>query len=95
MGELEQEYGNRVEFTVVSPEETAAASADIEAFGFTALKHGLALYGTLYGSRRAPSLRRGLPLFLAPPLSITVDQVDDLIDRLDATLTEWEDALGI
>ena len=44
MGELEQEYGNRVDFRVMRPEETAAASADIEAFGFTELRHGLVAF---------------------------------------------------
>ena len=60
-----------------------------------ALSNGLSFYGTLYGSRRLPSLRRGLPLFMAPPLCITHEQVDDLVERLDATLTDWEDSLGV
>ena len=64
-------------------------------FQALALKNGLAFYGTLYGSRRAPSLRRGLPVFLNPPLCITREQVDDLVERLDHTLTEWEEALGL
>ncbi len=44
VGELEEEYGDRVDFRVVSPEETAAASAEIDAFGFTELKHGLVAF---------------------------------------------------
>ena len=60
-----------------------------------ALKNGLAFYATLYGSRRGPALNRGLPLFIAPPLCITREQVDDLLDRLDQTLTEWEKELGV
>ena len=64
-------------------------------FQAIALKNGLVFYGTLYGSRRTPSLRRGLPLFVAPPLSITVEQADDLVGRLDQTLSEWEGSLGV
>jgi adenosylmethionine-8-amino-7-oxononanoate aminotransferase len=61
----------------------------------TALRNGLAFYGTLYGSRRAPGFRRGLPLFIAPPLVITREEIDELVVRLDATLTEWEEDLGV
>ena len=60
-----------------------------------ALRNGLAFYGTLYGSRRVPGPRRGLPLFIAPPLVITREEIDELIDRLDVTLSEWESALGV
>ncbi len=41
-----------------------------------------------------PGPRRGLPLFIAPPLVITREEIDELIDRLDVTLGEWEAALG-
>jgi len=44
VGELEQEYGARVDFRVVPAEETARSQADIEAFGFTAQKHGLVVF---------------------------------------------------
>ncbi len=60
-----------------------------------ALKNGLVLYGTLYGGRRSPTMLRGLPTWICPPLCITEEQVDDLIDRLDDTLTEWEGLLGL
>ena len=60
-----------------------------------ALKNGLAFYATLYGSRRGPALNRGLPLFIAPPLCITREEVDELLTRLDQTLTEWEKELGV
>jgi adenosylmethionine-8-amino-7-oxononanoate aminotransferase len=36
-----------------------------------------------------------MPIFIAPPLCITREQVDDLMDRLDQTLSEWESAMGI
>ena len=64
-------------------------------FQSLALKNGLAFYGTLFGSRRNPAFKRGLPMWISPPLCITKEQVDDLMDRLDRTLTEWEQALGV
>jgi adenosylmethionine-8-amino-7-oxononanoate aminotransferase len=60
-----------------------------------ALKNGLAFYMTLFGPRRPGALKRGMPLFIAPPLCITREQVDDLVDRLEHTLTEWELTMGI
>ena len=62
-------------------------------FQALAMKNGWVMYGTLYGPRRQPAFRRGLPAWISPPLSITGAQVDDLIDRLDSTLTEWESTL--
>jgi putrescine aminotransferase len=59
------------------------------------LKNGLALYGTLYGGRRQPAVRRGLPFWISPPLCINEDQVNTMMDRLDYTLTEWERSLGV
>lgn len=41
MGELEQEYGDRVYFNVISAEETAERQDEIEAFGFADLRHGM------------------------------------------------------
>ena len=38
---------------------------------------------------------RGLPTWISPPICITEEQVDDMMDRFDATLTEWEHALGV
>jgi adenosylmethionine-8-amino-7-oxononanoate aminotransferase len=66
-----------------------------EKFQAVALKNGLAFYMSLYGPRRPGALKRGMPIFIAPPLSITRDQIDDLLDRLDQTLTEWEQAMGV
>ena len=65
-----------------------------ETFQAIALKNGLAFYATLYGPRRPSTKKRGLPIFITPPLCITREQVDDLIDRLDQTLTELEETLG-
>ena len=64
-------------------------------FQALALKNGLVFYGTLYGPQRQPLFRRGLPMWIAPPLSISQEQIDDLLSRLDQTLTEWEEALGV
>ena len=44
VGELEQEYGDRAAFVIVPAEETAQRGDEIEAFGFTALKHGLVIF---------------------------------------------------
>jgi len=44
VSELAQEYEGRATFTIVSPEETTAAAAEIEAFGFTDTKHGLVVF---------------------------------------------------
>jgi len=55
-----------------------------------ALKHGLVMYGSLYGARRQAAFRRGLPSWISPPLSITADELKDLMQRLDQALTEWE-----
>jgi hypothetical protein len=44
VGELEPEYEGRVDFVLVSAEETAARSDEIEAFGFTDAKHGLVVF---------------------------------------------------
>ncbi len=64
-------------------------------FQALALQHGLAFYSALYGPRRTPALRRGLPLWVSPPLHITGEQIDDLMARLDQTLSAWELALGV
>jgi adenosylmethionine-8-amino-7-oxononanoate aminotransferase len=73
------------------PPEAAAE----EKFQGIALKNGLAFYMTLYGPRRPGPLKRGMPIFIAPPLCITREQVGDLMDRLDQTLGEWEAVMGI
>ena len=42
--ELEVDYAGQAKFVILSPEETAAASADIEAFGFQDNRHGLVVF---------------------------------------------------
>ena len=32
---------------------------------------------------------------ISPPLTITTAEVDDMVDRLDRSLSEWEEALGV
>jgi adenosylmethionine-8-amino-7-oxononanoate aminotransferase len=70
------------------------ANAD-EKFQALGLKNGLAFYMSLYGPRRPGALKRGMPIFIAPPLCITREQIDDLMDRLDQTLGEWESTMAI
>jgi hypothetical protein len=36
-----------------------------------------------------------LPLFVFPQICITSEQVDDMLDRLDTTLTEFEEEMGV
>ena len=57
------------------------------------LKNGLVMYGSLYGARRQPAFRRGLPAWISPPLSISRDEIHDMMGRLDSALTEWESAV--
>lgn len=78
--------------------ETIYFSADKNAeklFQAVALKNGLAFYGTLYGPRRIASMGRGLPILVSPPLTITKNEIDDMMQRLDASITEWEGLLGV
>jgi len=58
------------------------------------LANGLAFFSSLYGSRRG-AVSRGLPMWISPPLSIIEAETDDLLDRLDRTLGEWEATLGV
>jgi adenosylmethionine-8-amino-7-oxononanoate aminotransferase len=64
-------------------------------FQSIALRNGLALYSTLYGPRRAGVARRGLPMWISPPLTISEEEIDVLLDRLDRTIGEWERELGV
>jgi adenosylmethionine-8-amino-7-oxononanoate aminotransferase len=64
-------------------------------FQMIGLKNGLAFYATLYGTRRPVHHQRGLPIFIVPPLCITSEQVDDMLDRVDTTLTEFEKEMGL
>ena len=64
-----------------------------ELFQSIALKHGVAMYSSLYGSSRQPGLARGLPVWVSPPLSISAEEADDMMRRLLAMLGEWEGAV--
>ena len=66
-----------------------------EVFQSIALKNGLALYSSLWGPRRPQNLNRGLPMFIAPALITTKEQVDDILDAVDRSLTELESELGV
>ena len=54
------------------------------------LKHGLVMYGSLYGPRRQAAFKRGLPSWISPPLTISSEEMHDLVGRLDSALSEWE-----
>ena len=45
MGELEKEYGDKVVFNIISADETEKRQDEIDKFGFTALRHGLVVFG--------------------------------------------------
>lgn len=64
-----------------------------KAFQETALANGLVFYSTLYGPRRTPLMSRGLPMWVTPPFVISPDELDDMMDRLDRTLHQWEQAM--
>jgi adenosylmethionine-8-amino-7-oxononanoate aminotransferase len=83
---------------VCDPSERSYFPPDAEAeqkFQEIALSNGLALYSTLYGSRRRPLMSRGLPMWVSPPFCITEEQVEDLVDRLDRTLHHWEQTMQV
>jgi hypothetical protein len=44
VGELETEYGDRVRFVVIEPEETARRAAEIEEYGLAEMRHGLVAF---------------------------------------------------
>jgi len=44
VGELQNEYTDRVRFTIIPAEETARSSEALEEYGFTDLKHGLVVF---------------------------------------------------
>jgi len=60
-----------------------------------ALKNGLVLYSALYGPRQPSMPKRGLPFWIAPPMCITRPELDELLDAVDQTLTDWEEKMGI
>ncbi|MCO8017870.1 aminotransferase class III-fold pyridoxal phosphate-dependent enzyme [Brevundimonas diminuta] len=64
-------------------------------FQRAALDNGVALYSTLYGQRRRPVLERGLPMWIAPAFVISDDELSDMMERIDRTLGQWEDRLGV
>jgi adenosylmethionine-8-amino-7-oxononanoate aminotransferase len=63
-------------------------------FQAVAYKHGLSFYLSLYGPRRPSAMKRGVPLFITPPLCLTRGQADELVERLDRVVEEWERILG-
>ena len=39
--------------------------------------------------------KRGLPFWISPPLCTTKEQIDELLDAVDGTLTRWEQRMGV
>ena len=64
-------------------------------FREAALRNGLFMYGGLYGPRNPSGFQRGLINYFSPPLIITDEQLDDLIERYLTTLSEWEQEMGV
>lgn len=61
----------------------------------TAIEHGLVLYCTLYTRKQQPLNRRGMLMLISPPLSISESELDEMVDRIDHMLTDWEGRLGL
>jgi adenosylmethionine-8-amino-7-oxononanoate aminotransferase len=59
------------------------------------LEEGVVFYNTLYGPRRPSMPKRGLPFWISPPLCTTKEQIDELLDAVDRTLTGWEQKMGV
>jgi adenosylmethionine-8-amino-7-oxononanoate aminotransferase len=59
------------------------------------LEEGVVFYNTLYGPRRPSMPKRGLPFWISPPLCTTKQQIDELLDAVDGTLTRWEQRMGV
>ena len=59
------------------------------------LKNGIVFYNTLYGPRQPSMKKRGLPFWIAPPLCTTREQVDELLQAVDTTLSDWEQKMGV
>ncbi len=90
-------WGLMMAIELVADKETMAffdKSVDAQTlFQSLALKNGLAMYSSLYGAARHPAMARGLPIWVAPPLSIDSDEVDEMMGRLLTMLSEWESAV--
>jgi adenosylmethionine-8-amino-7-oxononanoate aminotransferase len=62
-------------------------------FQAVAYKNGLSFYMAVFGPRRPSGRKRGIPLFITPPLCLTRGQADELVERLDRTVAEWEEVM--
>jgi hypothetical protein len=71
VSELEQDYGDRVYFNVISAEETARRQDEIKAFGFEAKRHGLVVFTS-----------DGEPLVKVPGHQISREQIEALVKAL-------------
>lgn len=59
------------------------------------LENGVVFYNALYGPRRPSMEKRGLPFWISPPLCTTKEQVDEILDVVDKTLTDWESKMEV
>ena len=62
-------------------------------FQHCAMANGVIVYSSLYGMARRPVMSRGLPLYVAPPLTITESELEEMMERLDRTFHHWEQML--
>lgn len=76
--------------TFFDPEEEAELR-----FQMAALENGVALYSTLYGQRRRPIMQRGLPMWIAPAFTISQEELADMMERIDRTLSCWEERMAV
>ncbi|MCZ4315737.1 aminotransferase class III-fold pyridoxal phosphate-dependent enzyme [Comamonadaceae bacterium G21597-S1] len=61
-----------------------------------ALRNGLALYSMLFNVPTSSTIpARGSLMRMSPPLTITPEQVVDMTERFETTLSQWEARMGI
>ncbi len=64
-------------------------------FHSIAMQNGLVFYSTMYGRRREPLFKRGLPLMISPPLCINESQIEEMMDKVDHSISLWEAEMGV
>lgn len=62
MGELQTEYGDRIQVNIIGAVETAAKADELAVFGFTDLQHGLVVFDAAGEAQtKIPGHRFGKP----------------------------------
>ena len=64
-------------------------------FHSIAMQNGLVFYSTMYGRRREPLFKRGLPLMISPPLCINESQIEEMMEKVDHSISLWEAEMGV